>query len=136
MDVKLGTESNANQYSWNGQEWSEGPPKRKHWLTIQLHDGDIAHVRFREDTASKWESAWLGTLPELFFDDPRPTEDHDFAKTARSLAARVTLARGVAINSSPIERLLVAAAANDPLHDFVEETVEELLDTIGLPRLP
>lgn len=130
------TEGNANQYSWDGRRWSEGPPKKKHWLTIELHDGDIAHVRFREDAASKWESAWLGALPEVLFDDPRLAEDHDFSRSARSLAARVSRASGVPIDSRPVERLLVAAAADDPLHDFVEETVEELLDALGLPRLP
>ncbi len=134
--VVSGEGSSAEEYSWDGKTWSARPRKPKHWLTVELYDGDIAHVRFRHATSSGWESAWLGTLPELYFDDPSQAVEHNFAATAAAIASRTDLDTGLSADVARVEELLRAASADEPLHAFVEETVDEFMEALNLPPLP
>lgn len=122
-------------FSWDGSAWAVRAPAPADWLTINIHDSDIGHVRFRTGDG-QWQSAFVGILPEVYFDDPSLAQEHDFPGTAAALAARVTAGGGGPVDVAALEGILSAAADDEPVDDFVEETVDEVVRLLGLPALP
>ena len=122
--------------TYSGGYWSEGAPVSEPWLTIEIHDSDVADVQFRPSASGRGK-LYLGFEPRHYFDDPEASDPVDGFVEAAALAewARFTTLREVEPTA-----VLALMAADDPeatpAADFVEDTAVVLFELIGLPLPP
>ncbi len=115
--------------SWSGSAWSDGEDAGAP-LTIRIHDSDIATVMFRPAPGADG-LFHMGVEPGDYFEDPSiPTVD-----VPKEAGAFVIWAQDVLKQPLTVEQIepLMARKGEDPEADFVEESVVELIELLGLP---
>jgi hypothetical protein len=129
---------------------SRGQTSRRPWLSVYIHDSDIATVRY-EPHGPGSGTAYLGCTPRTYFDDESASEPTDVLREAEGLA--LWLARQQNGNDAAELRELIASSlagdfqeqsgentddgdGADDLDDaeiFVEVKVSKFLTAVGLP---
>ncbi len=113
--------------------WRESEPSNEPYLFIDVHDSDIATVDYRPapNAAGRF---FLGTEPRIYFEDDGASESVDREAEAMGFAQWARQVHGRDIGAADILALMAPEDEDDePEDDFVEETVDRLLDLIGLP---
>jgi hypothetical protein len=116
------------EWRWSQGDWSDGSDVEPPWLTIDIHDSDVATITFAsaQDEASR--RFHLGTHPAIYFDlaEEAPAEDPD--AEAAAFVHWAGLATGAEVAVEDVRALLATADhEEDPVDDFVEDTVARLL---------
>jgi len=145
-------------YVFDGNAWHGYDPDSDQipdiappWLSVDIHDSDIATVRY-EPTGPGSGTAYLGFTPRMYFGSQSALAPTDVLREAGGLA--FWLARQLGRDDEPELRQLIASflaedvrnrqpcpeddadADADDLDDagiFVEIKVSELLKAVGLP---
>ena len=105
------------------------------YLSIDIHDSDIATVTFGPTTSAQG-IFYLGFQPRDYFEDPAASGPIDLEAEATAFITWATHSLGRAIAVDDIRPLLAEAAVDEPEDDFVELTVERLLNLLDLPIPP
>jgi hypothetical protein len=117
------------QFVHSGGEWGEQVPDSPPYLSIDIHDSDIATIDFEPGEGL----FYLGTEPRDYFGSEEASDpvDHDAQAAALSKWAQEVLEKDV-----PADRIrpLMAEPGKESEDAFVEDTVGRLLDLLGLPR--
>jgi len=100
-------------------------------LLVVIHDSDIAAITFSPGPPHG-DSFFLGYEPSDYFQDPRASHPVDHRAVAGAFVKWVAEARGVKVSKGAV-RALLARPGRQPEDVIVEETVERLLELIGLP---
>lgn len=116
-------------------KWSEGQPISAPFLMVDIHDSDIATITFQPGPESGG-LVYLGFQPRDYFDDDTASADVDLDRQAIALAAWAHEVTGASAEASSIRPLLAEGRVEEPMDVFVEETVDRLLEILGVPGLP
>jgi hypothetical protein len=135
--------------AWHGYDPDSGqmPDIAGPWLSVDIHDSDIATVRY-EPPGPGSGTAYLGFTPMVYFGSESALAPTDVRREAGGLA--FWLARQQGRSDEPELRQLIAsflaedfagpqagpgddADDLDEAHIFVEIKVSELLKAVGLP---
>jgi len=116
-------------------KWSDGNSVVAPYLTVDIHDSDIATISY-EPGPESGGLVYLGFQPRDYFEDDSASADVDLDRQAAALAAWAHGATGVTIEAASIRPLLAEDGVEEPVDVFVEEAVARLLEILGLPRLP
>jgi hypothetical protein len=135
-------------YIFDGSTWhgfdpdsDQRPDLAAPWLSVYIHDSDIASVRY-EPAGPGSGTAYLGYTPRTYFDDESASAPADVLREAEGLA--VWLARQQGRSDEAELRELIASflasdsreQQDDDLDDasiFVEVKVSRFLNAVGLP---
>lgn len=115
-------------------QWREAEPGRESCLSIDVHDSDIATVDYRPAMTGTGRF-YLGTEPRHYFEDETASAPIDRRAEAEGFSEWARMVHGREVDPAEV----LALMASDTQHDeddgdaFVEDTVERLLDLIGLP---
>ncbi len=115
--------------AWTDDDVSEAPS-----LRIDIHDSDIATVAYSR--ADGQGLVYLGFQPRDYFEDPGASAPVDIDDQARGLSAWSREATGADVDVAAVRALLAEEGIEDPLDDFVEETVVRLLAVLNIPNPP
>jgi hypothetical protein len=102
------------------------------WLSIDIHDSDIATVEHRRRSGAQGRFH-LGFQPRDYFEDPEASEPVDLDAEARAMAAWAKEVAGTDVEPDRIRGLMAEDGVEDPDDTFVEDTVFRLVELIGLP---
>lgn len=102
------------------------------FLSVEIHDSDIATVRFAPVTALARGLLYLGYEPRHYFEDDTASAPVDGAAEADALIAWAAEVTGVLASADEILPLLADAHGDEPDEEFVENTAGRLLKAIGL----
>ena len=108
-------------------------PSDEPYLFVDVHDSDIATVQYRPTTTATGRSC-LGVEPRHDVQDESASEPVDRRAEAEGFAQWVREVHGRDVD--PADVLALRAPEEEPDDDgyaFVEDTLERLLDLIGLP---
>ena len=113
--------------------WISGDVDGAPSLVIDIHDSDIAAVRY-SPAAGASGRFYLGVEPRIYFEDEAASEPVDAAAEASGFVGWIREVNGRDVDPASVEALLASPNPDDdPVDVFVEETVEKLLDLVGLP---
>lgn len=115
--------------------WSASEPASTPFLTVEVHDSDIAIVTYAPAPASGG-LVYLGFQPRDYFEDPKASPEIDLDEQAAGLASWAKGATGASVEAASIRPLLAEDGVEEALDDFVEETAERLCALLGLPPIP
>ena len=101
------------------------------FLAVDVHDSDIATVEFRSASANG--RCYLGFQPRDYWEDPDASDPVDADSEAAGLSNWASVVLGVTVPAAEIRRLLADDGVEDPVDDFVEETVRCLIELLRLP---
>ncbi len=118
-----------------GGKSSEGQPVTAPFLMVDIHDSDIATITFQPGPEAGG-LVYLGYQPRDYFDDDTASADVDLDRQASALAVWAQEVTGTGVEASSIRPLLAEEGVEEPMDVFVEETVDRLLETLGVPRFP
>lgn len=119
-------------------QWKESEPVSEPYLYLDVHDGDIATVEYRP-AGTATGRFFLGVEPRHYFEDDsasapvnREAEAEGFSRWLREVHGRDVDSAAVLALMAPDEE------ADDESDDededaSVEDTLDRLLDLIGLP---
>ena len=110
---------------WRDDETAEG------LLVIDIHDSDIATIDFKSATTKG--RFYLGFQPRDYWDDPKASEIVDADTEVANFGAWAREALGLRVAAAEIRPLLALDGADEPVDDFVEETVARLIRLLRLP---
>ena len=116
------------RFVYSGGRW--GAEIEEPCIVIDIHDSDIAGVYLAAEGHT--ELFYLGTQPREYFDDPEASEELDVDAEANQFAALANRHFGAHITAEQV-RPFLAEEGVEPRDDFVEETVADLLELLGLP---
>lgn len=102
------------------------------WLSIDIHDSDIATIEY-SPAPTGLGKFYMGFQPRDYFEDPTASSDVDNASEATAFVAWADQVLGVSISADSLLPLMAEDSAEDPMDDFVGETVERLLTLLQLP---
>lgn len=102
------------------------------FLSIDIHDSDIATIRFAPVESPARGLLYLGYEPRHYFEDDSASNPVDVATETDALIAWAVEVTGVLASSDEILPLLASPDGDEPEDIFVEETVAQLLKVIGL----
>lgn len=102
------------------------------FLSIDIHDSDIATLRFAPAESPARGLLYLGYEPRHYFEDPSASEPVDVVAETDALIAWAAEVTGVLVASEEVLPLLASPDGDEPDDLFVEETVAQLLKVIGL----
>jgi hypothetical protein len=132
--VNLGGVGRFARFAWSDGRWSGGRPTAVPFLLVDVHDSDIATVDYRFADASGGRF-FLGYEPRVYFEEPdaAPPADPDaeaqgFARWAREAADRE-------VDPADVAPLMAVPDGAPPADDTVEETVDRLVELVGLPPI-
>jgi hypothetical protein len=142
-------------YLFDGTRWSEQQPEDEPtaaapWLLVDVHDSDIATVKY-SPTGPGTGIAYLGFTPRMYFEDDSASAPTDVSKEADGLAtwwgglhpgtdeaerrAKSTELRAfLAADEAPIDTDNGDSADSDDADVFVEIKTARFLDALGLPK--
>jgi hypothetical protein len=141
-------------YVFDGSSWDDfdpdsgqAPAGAAPWLSIDIHDSDVATVRY-EPAGPGSGIAYLGYTPRAYFEDESASAPADVTREAAGLAFWVARQQG-RTDEAELQELIEPFLADDapePLDDldddedpgddadiFVEVKVRRFLQAIGLP---
>ena len=119
------------KYVFSNGAWSElaeGSP----WLGISIHDSDFATVGFQL-SPDRTGLFYLGYQPRDYFDNADESADVDPIAEATTLAQWANEVLSVTVDPAQIVPLMAEDQVEEPIDDFVEETVIRLLRLLQLP---
>lgn len=102
------------------------------FLSIDLHDSDIATIRFAPAAPPARGLLYLGYEPRHYVDDSSASEAVDVAAETEALIAWAAEVTGVLVASEEVLPLLASPDGDEPENPFVENTTADLLKVIGL----
>ncbi len=118
---------------YSNGSWSD-VAKGDAYLSIEIHDSDIATVVYRPATTQG--IFYLGFQPRDYFEDPAASSPVDLDAEATGFATWAAHSLGKPIAVEAIRPLLAAPTVEEPEDDFVEHTVERLLVLLDIPIPP
>jgi hypothetical protein len=104
-------------------------PTGERWLGIRIHDSDFATVTYSPAPAILG-LFYLGFQPRDYFENPTESGDVFIPAEAQALA---TWAWPATPDKDALAELMAEDGVEDPIDDFVEDTVVRLLELLGLP---
>jgi hypothetical protein len=116
-------------------KWSDGDSAVAPFLTIDIHDSDIATISF-EPSVEGGGLVYLGFQPRDYFEDDSASADVDLDQQAAALTAWAHAVTTAKVDAASIRPLLAEDRVEEPADVYVEETVARLLEMLGLPGLP
>ncbi|MFC0114655.1 hypothetical protein [Kibdelosporangium aridum] len=135
-------------YLYDGDKWTPHdndvrPDLAGPWLTVDIHDSDIATISYSPADPGTGV-AYIGVTPRIYFDDETASAPTDVAREAEGLAAwREELGASAVISDDLVDFLAEDEAEDwdsdedsDDLADtevFVEAKVVEFLTALSLP---
>jgi hypothetical protein len=121
------------KFAYSEGRWSTDGPTAVPFLLLDVHDGDVVTVDYRCADASGGRF-YLGYEPRFYFDERDSADPVDTAAEAEAFAAWAGEAGGRAADPADIQRLMASPEGAPPPADVpVEETVQRLLELVGLP---
>ncbi|TDC50581.1 hypothetical protein E1212_14505 [Jiangella ureilytica] len=102
------------------------------FLSIDIHDSDIATLRFAPAESPARGLLYLGYEPRHYFEDPSASDPVDVVAETDALIAWAADVTGVLVASEEVIPFLASPDGDEPGDVFVEETVAQLLKVIGL----
>jgi hypothetical protein len=129
--------------TWHGFDPDSGqrPDLATPWLSVYIHDSDIATVRY-EPAGPGSGTAYLGYTPRTYFDDESASAPADVLREAEGLAFWLARQQGRS-DEAELRELIASFLAGDirEQHDddlddagiFVEVKVSRFLNAVGLP---
>jgi len=102
------------------------------FLLVDVHDSDIATVDYRAFDASGGRF-YLGYEPRIHFEEPDAGAPVDTRAEAEGFVRWIKGVSGTDVDPDDVQRLMASPDGAPPGDDFVEETVEKLLELAGLP---
>lgn len=116
-------------------KWSAGEAADAPFLTVDIHDSDIATVSY-EPSPETGGLVYLGFQPRDYFEDETASAEVDLDGQASALAAWAHDVTGAEVDSASIRALLAEDQVEEPLDALVEDAVARLLQLLGVPSLP
>ena len=107
-------------------------PTGDRWLGIRIHDSDFATVTYSPAPAILG-LFYLGFQPRDYFENPSESGDVLIEAEAQALASWASPATP---DKDALAALMAADGVEEPIDDFVEDTVVTLLELLGLPLPP
>ena len=107
-------------------------PTGNRWLGIRIHDSDFATVTYSPAPAILG-LFYLGFQPRDYFENPSESGDVLIEAEAQALAS---WASPTTPDKDALAALMAADGVEEPIDDFVEDTVVTLLGLLGLPLPP
>jgi hypothetical protein len=121
------------KFAYSAGRWSTDGPTAVPFLLLDVHDGDVVTVDYRCADASGGRF-FLGYEPRFYFDERDSAAPVDTAAEAAGFAGWVRETTGSEIDPADAQRLMASPEGAPPAADVtVEETVERLLELVGLP---
>lgn len=106
------------------------------WLSIALHDSDFATVRY-SPAPEGLGLFYVGYQPSDYFQSPGDNDAVDTDGEAEGFAAWASSVSDADVAASDVLPFVAPGhRVGDPEDVFVEETIDRLLVTLGLPALP
>jgi hypothetical protein len=121
------------EWRWSQGGWREGSSLEPPWLMIDIHDSDVATITFAPAQGEASGRFHLGTHPVLYFDiaEEAPAQDPD--AEAAAFVKWAELATGAEVAVDDVRALLATVDdEEDPVDDFVDDTVARLLGLAGI----
>jgi len=116
-------------------KWSDNDAVTAPFLTVDIHDSDIATVSYEPGPRSGG-LVYLGFQPRDYFEDEAASADVDLDGQAAALAAWAHDVTGAEVDTATIRSMLAEDHVQDPVEVFVEDAVARLLELLGVPSLP
>lgn len=116
-------------------KWSDGYAAITPFLTVDIHDSDIATISF-EPGPEAGGLVYLGYQPRDYFEDDTASADVDLDRQAAALADWARDVTGAQVDSAAIRTLLAEDRVEEPVDVFVEDAVARLFELLGVPSLP
>ena len=113
------------------EERISDPPIGVAYLSVDVHDSDIATVDFRPAQMGSGRF-YLGCPPSDYFENESAGDPIDAEAAVSGLTTWAQEILGRTIDPSVV-RPLLAESGREPDDDFVEETVGRLIGILGLP---
>lgn len=101
-------------------------------LRISVHDSDFATVDYRPVAGSSGRF-YLGFQPRDYFEDPTTSDPVDLQAESSGLSQWASVVLGTNVTSTELLALMAPECVEDPLDDFVEDTLVRLLNRLGMP---
>lgn len=119
------------RFTHSGGQWREAEPAEEPYLSIDVYDSDIATVDYRPASQGSGRF-FLGVEPRIYFEDDTANVPVDWEAEAKGFAQWAGRVHGRDVDPADVLALMANEdeAAQD---DFVEATVDRLLDLIALP---
>lgn len=118
------------RFVYSDGAWRDAPAEDA-FLAVDVHDSDIATVEFR--CASANGRFYLGFQPRDYWEDADASDPVDADSEAVGLSTWAAVVLGVSVPAAQIRPLLADDGVEDPVDDFVEETVLRLIELLRLP---
>ncbi|MDQ0894476.1 hypothetical protein [Agromyces ramosus] len=112
---------------WSSHEASRGP-----FLAVSLHDSDIATVTYAPGP-QHGGLAYLGFQPRDYFEDPTASDEVNLDEQAAGLSVWARDVLSAEVDPARVRSLLAESGIEEPMDDFVEDTVRRLITVLGLP---
>ncbi|MDP9441419.1 MAG: hypothetical protein M3P34_04410 [Actinomycetota bacterium] len=116
-------------------QWREAEPADEPYLSIDVHDSDIATVDYRPAPPGLGRF-YLGVEPRIYFEDPTASDTVDREAEAKGFSQWARDVHGRDVDPADVLALMAADSDEDddePEDAFVEDTVDRLLGLVGLP---
>ena len=120
------------KFAYSAGRWSTEGPTAVPFLLIDVHDSDVATVDYRAADASGGRF-FLGYEPRFYFDERDAAAPVDTDAESAGFARWAREASGADVDPAEVRQLMASPDGAPPEDDFVEETVERLLELAGLP---
>lgn len=118
--------------AYSDGRWSFGGPTAVPFLLVDVHDSDVATIDYRSADATGGRF-YLGYEPRIYFEEPDAGDPVATQAEAQTFTRWVKDAAGTDVDPDDVRRLMATPDGAPPAEDFVEETVEKLLELAGLP---
>lgn len=121
------------EWRWSHGDWREGNELEEPWLTVDIHDSDVATIAFAPAHGEARGRLFLGTHPVVYFDlvQEGVAEDPDAEAAAFVRWAKAATSADVAADD--VRALMATVEDEDePVDVFVEDTVARLLALVGI----
>lgn len=120
----------------NGQWTEDAKNTAAEVLVIDIHDSDIATIRFAPAVSGQG-CFYLGIHPRDYFDDPAEGVAVDVEREGAAFCAWASRVVGSQPDVFHVVALMAREGSDEePEQDFVEEAVAALLVEIGVPLPP
>lgn len=101
-------------------------------LVIDVHDSDIATVDYRPAPPGLGRF-YLGVQPRDFFEDDEASRPVDVLAEVDGFVGWAAETLGRAPSRDDVRELVAEDGREEPVEDFVEDSVARLLELLGLP---
>lgn len=102
------------------------------FLSVEIHESDIATIRFAPAAAPARGLLYLGYEPRHYFEDESASDPVDVVAETDALIGWATEVTGVLLSADELLPLLASQDGDEPDDEFVEETAGRLLKVVGL----